>query len=82
MWMVLGQYNVLYALLLEVGHFVLGFLVGWLAFWWMRTTLSRINSAGRLSLMPGSFIYRYSLLFALLLSVWAHIVEDYTVNLF
>jgi hypothetical protein len=54
-------------------HFLLGFVVAWLAFLSMRTIFSGV-------LGPG--IFRFSLLVALCCAVVSHILEDYWLQWF
>jgi hypothetical protein len=54
-------------------HFLLGFVVAWLAFSLMRTIFSGILGRGT---------YRFSLLVALSCAVAAHILEDYLLGWF
>ena len=77
--MALEYFAVWYVVLCEIAHFVFAFIVGWLGFWLMSTTLLRIRCLGGQRTPGDSCIYRFSFLFALLLSIWAHVLEDYKI---
>ena len=66
-------------------HFALGFGVGLLAYWLTSTILSRIsrrNGEGRLSTLSASCIRSVSFYLALSLSVWSHVLQDFTLDWF
>ena len=63
----------------EAFHFGLSAAVGWLAYWLMLTILSH---SGLRDLLHGRLISLLPLYAALSCAVLAHIVEDYTINIF
>ena len=69
-----------YIIYCEAAHFTLGFCVGLSVYYLTLTILSHIT--GLQGLMGASFIHRFSFGLALLFSLCAHIVQDYTLNIF
>jgi len=67
-----------------IAHFALSAFVGWSVYWLISTMLSRGSSTTlrELTSRPGFSIHRFSLLLALSSSVFAHILQDFTLNWF
>ena len=65
-------------------HFVLSAIVGWLVYWLTSIMLLRGSSTTlrELKSRPDFSIHHFSLLLALSSSVFAHILQDYTLNWF
>jgi len=66
-------------------HFLLSGSAGLWAYWWMSTTLSRYYFGGisyRKLRKDVYGIHRYSLCLALSFAVYAHVLQDYTLNWF
>ena len=71
---------------MPVAHFVLSAIVGLLVYWLTSTILLHgrfgIYLMEKQSTQRGFSIHRFSLVVALCFSVAAHVLEDYTLNIF
>jgi NhaP-type Na+/H+ or K+/H+ antiporter len=72
------NYGIAFLIQCEIAHFLLGFVVGALAYWLISTILYKwylIQETDR-------FIFIVLLLLSLSLSVVVHVSQDYVLNLF
>ena len=81
--MTLFGFQLWYIILCAAGHFILSASVGYLVYWLTSIILLRITSmTDQESFLFGFSTHQFSLLLALLFSVFVHILQDYVVHIF